>query len=40
MTSETYQAPYQGEVGWSENFSGAVSQEIAGSFPSFTSLRN
>jgi hypothetical protein len=40
MTSDTYQAPYQGDVGWSENFSGELTHEIAGSLPSFTSLRN
>ncbi len=31
MTSDTYHAPYHGELGWSENFSGAANQEIAGS---------
>jgi hypothetical protein len=33
ITSDTYQAPYQAELGWSEKFSGADSQDTVGSLP-------
>ena len=40
ITSEIYQAPYQGEPGWSEKLEGATTHDMVGSFPVLTSALN